>query len=182
MCRIAGVLIGEGATMGGAVRFESRAAARRAVNLPCDLLVAEWDRPIASRCTDLSPVGMYLETSFPVFEDKVVAVCFTPPGCRTELSLFGRVRHVSCVDDDSARDRFGVGLRFAAVTDDERRLLAEALRGLPPRLPVEPARSTIRPVARSDAEPDTVRDPAAALLAASELPPDSAVPDSSRVA
>ena len=53
---------------------ESRRAARRAVAMSCDVIASGWDRPIASQCTDVSPFGMWLETSYPVKAGDTVVV------------------------------------------------------------------------------------------------------------
>ena len=72
---------------------ESRRSARRAVDFCCDLVTTSWDRPVASECTDLSPFGMWLETTLPVVEGDQVVVGFTPPNRKQEMTLFAQVRH-----------------------------------------------------------------------------------------
>jgi len=124
---------------------ESRRAARRAVDLCCDVVVAGWDRPIASQCTDVSPFGMWLETSYPVKSGETLVVCFVPPKRERELTLFARVRRVDGRDDGS----YGVGLEYDSLDWFEQKTLADCLRGLPPRFPGKKKRheSGIQPVA-----------------------------------
>jgi len=127
---------------------ESRRAARRAVDFRCDLIAARWDRPVTSRCTDLSPFGMWLETTLPLTEGDDVVVVFTPPNHRREMTLFAVVRHVVRDDFDLRGQAFGVGLEFANVTRFEEKSLAGGLRGMPPRLPTAKRDSGVRPIER----------------------------------
>jgi hypothetical protein len=123
---------------------EARRAARRAVNLSCEVITSAWDRPILSRCTDVSPYGMWVETSSPVALGDTVVVCFTPPKRRRELTLFGRV----CRVDHREHGGYGVGLEYDCVEWFEQKTLADSLRGIPPRFPGKSRHeSGIQPVA-----------------------------------
>ena len=125
---------------------ESRRTARRAVDFSIDLVTSSWDRPVASRCVDLSPLGMWLETTLPVVEGDEVVVCFSPPHRQREMAIFARVRHV-VRDDLGVRARaFGVGLEFENATVFEKKTLADALHGMPPRLPTAKRESGVQPI------------------------------------
>ncbi len=113
---------------------ESRRAARRAVTLSCEVITSRWDRPVQSECSDLSPYGMWIETTFPLKEGDDIMLNFCPPRRDVELTLFAKVRHV---DDRLVLERgaSGVGLEFENVTVWEAQILRSALKGLPPHLP-----------------------------------------------
>ncbi len=125
---------------------ESRRAARRAVDFRIDLVTSSWDRPVASRCTDLSPFGMWLETTLPVVEGDQVVACFSPPHRDKEMTVFARVRHVVRDDLGVRAQAFGVGLEFENVTVFEEKTLGDALQGMPPRLPTGKRESGVQPI------------------------------------
>ncbi|MBW2454015.1 MAG: PilZ domain-containing protein [Deltaproteobacteria bacterium] len=125
---------------------ESRRAARRAVDFACDLVAARWDRPVTSRCTDLSPFGMWLETTLPLTEEDSVVVSFTPPQRDREMTLFATVRHVVRDTFGMRSQAFGIGLEFENVTVFEEKILGDRLRGMPPRLPTAKRESGVRPI------------------------------------
>ena len=110
---------------------ESRRAARRAVDLSCEVIASGWDRPIASHCADVSPFGMWLETSYPVKHGDTLVVCFVPPKRERELTLFAQVCRVDERDDGS----YGVGVEYASLDWFEQKTLADCLRGIPPHFP-----------------------------------------------
>ncbi len=114
---------------------ESRRAARRAVELDCELICNHWDRPIPSICTDLSPYGVWLETTMPLEHGERVVLSFTPPSRGKELTLFARVKRIERDDDDRVHGCSGVGLEFEGLSVWEQQILSGALRGLPPHLP-----------------------------------------------
>jgi PilZ domain len=109
---------------------ESCRVARRAVDFACELVAAHWDRPVRARCTDVSPYGMWLETSLPVSAGDTVVISFTPPKRQREMMLFGTV----CRSERSS-DGSGVGVEFASMEWFEQKTLADCLRGMPPRFP-----------------------------------------------
>jgi len=111
---------------------ESRRAARRAVNLSCELIASRSDDPSPSRCADLSPFGMSVDTDHHLDDQELVVVSFHPPTSCRQLTLFAEVKR-GIFDIDSGT--FTAGLEFVGVTAIERQMLSGALRGLPPRLP-----------------------------------------------
>jgi hypothetical protein len=107
---------------------ESRRAARRAVEIVCDVMTSGGEEPVSSWCTDLSPYGLWLETDVrPAVGDRVV-VSFKPTARHDEMTLFARVQRV-CEDGG-----IGVGLELE-TTATERDALRRALKGIPPRFP-----------------------------------------------
>lgn len=114
---------------------ESRRAARRAVDLSCEIIICRWDRPVRSRGTDLSPYGMWIETTVPLAVGEQVVVELSPPGRERALPLFARVMRIERDERDLVSGSIGVGLEFVNVTIWEQRILTGALRGLPPHLP-----------------------------------------------
>ena len=111
--------------------LELRRAARRGVDVACELMIAQQDVPITSRCTELSPYGMWLETRLPPDGDVVepgdeVVLCFVPPRRDRELLVFGRVKRTSGT---------GLAIEFESLDCFEEKTLADCLVGIPPRFP-----------------------------------------------
>ena len=111
--------------------LELRRAARRGVNVDCELMISQEDYPITTRCTELSPYGMWLETSVPrdaaaVDPGDEVVLCFVPPRRDRELLVFGRVKRTSDT---------GMAIEFESLDCFEQKTLADCLRGIPPRFP-----------------------------------------------
>jgi PilZ domain len=105
---------------------DTRRAARRGVELRCDVITQTADEPLAGTVFDLSPFGMSLKTPVAIDEGETVVLSFRPPRTKHEMTVFGRVRYAG----DDAK-----GVEFAAMTKQERVQLFDALRGIPPRLP-----------------------------------------------
>jgi hypothetical protein len=119
-----------------------RRALRRAVDMPCAVVSRYVDEPLLYWATDLSPYGVWLDTSFPMEAGELVVVCFKPaiwwPG--RELMVFAEVTR-------AARTRgkeTGMGLEFLDLDVHERRALSGWLRGRPPPLPKRRPRSERR--------------------------------------
>jgi hypothetical protein len=137
--------------MGGVPSVSARRALRRAVELPCELVSSYLDEPLLYWATDLTPHGMWLDTSFPMLAGEVVAVCFEPAiwWSRRPLCVFAEVIR-------STRGRTaGMALSFLDMTPHEQRALNGWLRGRPPPLPRRRPRTATRrmlPIPRSDLE------------------------------
>ena len=119
----------------------SRRALRRAVELPCEVISRHLDEPLLYWASDLTPQGVWVETTAPMPLGERVVVCFEPTiwWCRRELVLFAEVTRVAWTRAPSER---GMGLVFTDITEHEQRALAAWLRGRPPPLPRRRARST----------------------------------------
>lgn len=114
---------------------DSRRAARRAVDVACDVISSRWDGPVAARCTDLSPHGMWLETPAELDEGERVVLCFRPPRSPSEMTLFARVGRVLRDERDRFGGTSGAALAFVGASALEVEELEHALRGLPPVFP-----------------------------------------------
>lgn len=116
-----------------------RRALRRAVEIPCDVVSGYVDEPLLYWATDLSPYGLWLETSFPMHIGEQLVVCFQPPVWwpGREISVFAEVTR-------SAHGRsHGMGLEFLDLGEHEGRALNSWLRGRPPPLPRRRKRSPV---------------------------------------
>jgi hypothetical protein len=111
----------------------ARRAERRAVNILCDVVAREWEAPFSHRATDLSPFGMWLQTSFPLRVGDVVVLSFKPPTWSDtgDLTVFAEVtRRVKIFERHGVR-RNGMGLEFLDLSDEERGRLRGWLRHKP---------------------------------------------------
>lgn len=115
----------------------SRRALRRAVDLPCEIMTFDVDRPMAGRALDLSPLGMWLVARQPFAVGEQVVVSFRPPfwPAGQELSIFGEVARVTMERCGRGGTATGLGIEFVGMTDMERRALEESLVGTPPPAP-----------------------------------------------
>jgi hypothetical protein len=120
-------------------RFE----VRRAVHLTCAVRSELWDGPAPFLATDLSANGLRLCSPLALPEGQDLVVTFTPPrwGDTGPINALARVTHVAL--PRRAADRLlaqpgvaGMGLSFSHIDATNRALLALALRGLPPPLPL----------------------------------------------
>lgn len=106
--------------------LELRRAARRGVDVACELMTSQQNSPITTRCTELSPYGMWLETGVAVDAGNEVVLCFVPPRRDRELLVFGRVKRTT---------ETGMAIEFESLDCFEEKTLADCLRGIPPRFP-----------------------------------------------
>ncbi|MBI4705983.1 MAG: PilZ domain-containing protein [Deltaproteobacteria bacterium] len=112
----------------------NRRAQRRAVDIPCELIARSCDEPINHRASDMTPHGVWVDTSFPLDEGAQVVVSFRPPRATVpgEMTLFARVaRSIRPRHTGGFRPRAGMALEFVGVSVTDRKTLRAALRGLP---------------------------------------------------
>lgn len=147
-------------------RFE----VRRAVHLTCAVRSELWDGPAPFLATDLSPHGLRLCSPLALPEGQDVVVTFTPPrwGEAGPINALARVAHVALPRRSADRlvgqpGLAGMGLTFSHIDPACRVLLALALRGLPPPLPLPGDRTrtvlevqTRQELAALDAELETL--------------------------
>ena len=109
-----------------------RHSERREVDFLCEVVAGEWNAPFQHRATDLSPTGVWLQTSFPLAVDDVVVLNLRPPGWRQErdLTVFARVARSVRVRERNGQRENGMGVRFLDITDDERREWISTLDGV----------------------------------------------------
>ncbi len=115
----------------------SRRALRRAVDIPCELISRYVDQPLLYWATDLSPFGIWVETTTPMQMGEIVVLSFEPPaGWRNRgLTVFAEVTRVNANRRRHSAADTGMGLEFCDLTCHEHRALQGWLRGRPPPLP-----------------------------------------------
>jgi len=116
---------------------ETRRAVRRGVDLDCDVIFGERDEPVPCRAIDLSPYGLWLETTILAEPGEHVVICFRPPNWPSmwNLTVFGEVARISKGRRKGDQGHTGMGIEFCDLTEAEHAALADCLRGLPPPLP-----------------------------------------------
>ena len=113
-------------------RFEVRKAFDRDI----ELVAADWDEPVELAARDLSPGGVFVATDLPLEKGSELVLSFTVPDCPKEITVFGEVVRVCLPRRRSDPERAGMGVRFLDITPLERLFVRDALRGVPPPLPV----------------------------------------------
>lgn len=113
-------------------RFE----VRKAFGHEIELVAADWDEPIGLPARDLSPGGVFVATELPLEEGSELVVSFWVPQCPGEITVFGEVVRVCLPRRRSDRFSPGMGVRFLDISPLERLFVRDALRGVPPPLPV----------------------------------------------
>ncbi|MFW6050195.1 MAG: PilZ domain-containing protein [Myxococcota bacterium] len=116
--------------------LEQRRRLRRAVSLPCRILADDWDEPVEYDVRDLSPDGMFVETSLPLEPGTEMYVALSPPGA--EVVVRAVVRRAELRRRRSEGRAAGMGIAFLGLPEDDTEALARALRGTPPPLPTGP--------------------------------------------
>lgn len=116
-----------------------RRAVRRAVTLECRVLAEGWDEPVALEVRDLSPSGMFLETSLPLDPGTPMYVALHPDGLDDGREIVARavVRRVEMKRRRREGCRSGMGVAFVDLPEEDTEALDTCLRGLPPPLPFE---------------------------------------------
>ncbi|MDD9938326.1 MAG: PilZ domain-containing protein [Myxococcales bacterium] len=117
-----------------------RRAPRRAVDLECEVRSSLWDGALPFQVRDLSPVGMWLDTSLPLDEGDEVLLSFRPPRwseAEWPLIARGAVARVGLHRRRHDARPSGMGLSFKGLEPGELCRLEDVLIGLP--LPVPPS-------------------------------------------
>jgi hypothetical protein len=119
-------------------RSSGRRALRRAVTLDCEVFSDSWDGPVSLPATDLSHLGLWLQTPLPLDRGEEVIVTLTPPRWpySSPLVALAMVVRVGLYRRRRDLDESGMGLAFADLEANEVSTLVDSLRGLPPPLPV----------------------------------------------
>lgn len=116
-----------------------RRSLRREVVIDCALRSTRWSGELSLPATDLSVTGIWVETPFALTLGEELIVSFTPPRCAEPEKVWAAAR-VARVGVSRYRGEAGVlpgmGLQFTYCSDRHLRVLARALAGCPPRLPV----------------------------------------------
>lgn len=119
------------------VLVQRRRASRHAVDLRCDVVTEAWPEPIAHRVRDLGLGGLFVESQLLPDEGSDVLVEMRV-GRRAplRLTLLGKVRRCELRRRASERGRSGFAIELGGLAPYEADTLRDALRGLPPPLPV----------------------------------------------
>lgn len=114
---------------------DARRANRRIVDLPCELVMSQWDTPIGHSMVDASPFGAWVRSSFPASVGDIMVCCFTPEGWekRAGLTLFAQVKRILRPSKASAQR--GMALEFLDITLQEQMSLQRCLSRFPSRQP-----------------------------------------------
>jgi hypothetical protein len=113
-------------------RFE----VRKAFAWDVELVAADWDEPVGLPARDLSPGGVFVTTDLPLNMGAELVLSFWVPRCAGEITVFGEVVRVSMPRRRTDREPAGMGIRFLDMTPLERLCVRDALRGVPPPLPM----------------------------------------------
>jgi hypothetical protein len=97
------------------------------------------DDPFVCHATDLSPLGVWLETSELLEPGDPVLVSFRPPRWASafDLTICGQVARISWGRRQTDGGRTGMALSFVDLTETELDDIAGCLRGLPSRVPLQ---------------------------------------------
>ncbi|MFW5876323.1 MAG: PilZ domain-containing protein [Myxococcota bacterium] len=114
-----------------------RGAVRRAVSLQCQVLADDWDEPVPYDVRDLSPGGMFLDTTLPLEPGTEMLVSLRPERWPGQGPVVARavVRRVELRRRRAEGRAAGMGVAFVDLSDDDVENLDACLRGLPPPLP-----------------------------------------------
>jgi hypothetical protein len=115
--------------------MHTRYEVRRAVNVPVEMVCADWDEPVTLTTADLSPQGCFLPSAVLIERGTPVVVSFRLGLDGAEWSFFGEVARVSSWRRRTDPFRRGMGVRFVGTRAWERLRLRDRLRGTPPPVP-----------------------------------------------
>ncbi len=121
-----------------------RRSLRRAVRLEADVASDLWDGSVPLLATNVSMHGLWLESELPLDAGAQLLVSLVPPrwqGAEPFVAL-AEVARVGLFRRQREQRSSGMGLTFIDFERLHEQQLREALRGLPPPLPV---RNTVRP-------------------------------------
>jgi hypothetical protein len=104
----------------------SRRSIRRAIRLSVEVVSERCEAPMRYVATDLSPVGMWMQTADPLRAGATCVVCFSPDGSWSggELMIFAEVARVATSRRRLNEPGMGMGVEFTDLEDDQRAMLA----------------------------------------------------------
>lgn len=117
----------------------ARRAARRAVELPCEVVAEPDFRLLGNRALDLSTGGLLLQSEEEASPGDGVVLSFRAPGKRRWIDALGKVTRVAQGRRRTDRARC-LGVRFDAMDPESWALLEACLWGRPPPVPARPLR------------------------------------------
>ena len=124
-----------------------RQALRRAVDLECGVLSAEWDDVASLSATDLSPLGMWIASDLPLAPGDSLVVSFRPPrwpSSGSSIVVLAEVMRVGMPRRRGDVGQAGMGVRFLDLDPDHEAQMRACLLGMPPTLPSVRARRAER--------------------------------------
>ncbi|MBI5160767.1 MAG: PilZ domain-containing protein [Micrococcales bacterium] len=109
---------------------------RKAYASEVELVTPDWDEPVGFAARDLSPGGVFVATDLALDPGSELVVSFWVPECPGEITVFGEVVRVCLPRRRTDHFLAGMGVRFLDISPLERLYVRDALRGVPPPLPV----------------------------------------------
>jgi len=102
---------------------------RHEVELPCELITSFSDSPLLIWATDLSRVGVWLETPEPLTQGDDVVLCFQPlcSWSSGELQVFAQVQRAARRIGPSGSRSLGMALEFLDLSPKQLRELSSWL-------------------------------------------------------
>jgi PilZ domain-containing protein len=122
---------------------EHRKDERRSFSGPITVVAEIGKDDVQTRAIDLSAGGCFFITPIEFEVGEVIALSIELPG-RPALKIFGTVAHRR-----PAKGGIGYGIQFADLAPDERDVLAESCKSLPPQVPAKPKRVSLAPTKRA---------------------------------
>jgi hypothetical protein len=117
--------------------MRSRFEVRKAIRLPMEVIMADWDEPVELSTSDLSPRGCFVRSGVLVDDGEPVVVSLRLSGSDEEMLIFGEVARVAFHRRRQDVGPSGFGIRFTDTKPMQRVRIRERLRGVPPPLPAE---------------------------------------------
>ncbi|RLB53214.1 MAG: hypothetical protein DRI90_21420 [Deltaproteobacteria bacterium] len=115
---------------------DSRRALRRDLGMRCEVVSHYCEEVVEHRVTDVSPYGVWIDTSFPLHPGAEVVLSLQPPRFDgAELTVFAKVARAVTGRRRSDRGPLGMGIEFGDLTAAEQLRLERALAGIPPKVP-----------------------------------------------
>jgi hypothetical protein len=122
-----------------------RRSLRRHVGVTCSIASQLWDGTVDFAASDVSLEGLWIDTPYALELGDEVVLSFVPPGAarHEDVWAIAEVARVGLWDSNCVPWEAGMGLSFTYFSALERRFLAQALQGRPPRLPRKRALSPL---------------------------------------
>jgi hypothetical protein len=107
--------------------IEARQAVRRAIELDCAVYADTWDEALVHHATNVSELGLWLESDLLLDVGTEVSVVFTLPDWLEPLYAAGRIQRVLLRRRHDDPRSAGMGVAFEGLRSDERRRLSRSL-------------------------------------------------------
>jgi hypothetical protein len=117
------------------VPANQRRTMRRAARVDCQVVRAHDFKLLGDWTLDVSPDGLLLVSNVPVLTGEELVVSLRAPRSGAYVDTEATVARVVHGRRPSDRHRRALGVEFTSLDEDGRRVLRNALAGLPPPLP-----------------------------------------------